>query len=121
MNESETSVERSGEQRDPEQIRRDIEQTREELGDSVEALAAKADVKAQAKRQVEDRKEALRAQQQRAQQKFTEVRERVSGATPEDAKGAMTRAATTAQERPGPAIGVAFAAGAFLGWLVGRR
>ena len=34
---------------DPEQLRQDIERTREQLGDTVEALVAKADVKAQAK------------------------------------------------------------------------
>ena len=35
--------------RDPELIRQDIAETREELGDAVEALAAKADVKARAR------------------------------------------------------------------------
>ena len=39
--------------RGPEEIRADIEQTREELGDTVEALAAKTDVKAQAKAKVQ--------------------------------------------------------------------
>jgi Protein of unknown function (DUF3618) len=38
-----------GEQRSPEEIRRDIDQTREDLGDTVAAVAQKADVKAQAK------------------------------------------------------------------------
>lgn len=33
--------------RDPEQIREEIEQTREALGDTVQALAAKTDLKAQ--------------------------------------------------------------------------
>ena len=37
---------------DPEQIRQDIEHTREQLGDTVEALVAKTDVKAQAKDKV---------------------------------------------------------------------
>ena len=40
----------TSETRSPEEIRRDIEETRGELGDTVEALAAKADVKAQAKK-----------------------------------------------------------------------
>jgi hypothetical protein len=39
---------------DPDLIRADIAQTRAELGDSVEALAAKADVKARAKREAEE-------------------------------------------------------------------
>jgi hypothetical protein len=37
------------EQRSPEEIRDDIEQTREELGDTAAAVAEKADVKKQAK------------------------------------------------------------------------
>jgi methyl-accepting chemotaxis protein len=41
---------------DPEQIRRDIEQTRAQLGDTVEALAHKADVKAQATRKLDQAK-----------------------------------------------------------------
>ena len=47
----------SPEERSPEQIRADIDATREELGDTVEALAEKTDVKAQAKAKVEDVKE----------------------------------------------------------------
>ncbi len=41
------------EAQDPEAIKEQIEATREELGDTVEALASKTDVKAQAKRKVE--------------------------------------------------------------------
>ena len=43
---------------DPEQLREEIEETRHELGDTVEALAAKTDVKAHAKRKVEQTKTA---------------------------------------------------------------
>ena len=46
--------------RQPEDIRSDIEETREQLGETVEALAAKADVKGQAKAKVEDVKEQVR-------------------------------------------------------------
>jgi Protein of unknown function (DUF3618) len=45
--------------KDPEQIREEIEETRQELGDTVEALAAKADVKAQVHRQVESTKASV--------------------------------------------------------------
>jgi F0F1-type ATP synthase assembly protein I len=38
------------ESRDPEEIRDDIEETREELGDTVAAMAEKTDVKQQAQR-----------------------------------------------------------------------
>jgi hypothetical protein len=64
----------ANEQRSPEEIRRDIEETRGELGDTVEALAAKADVKAQAKDKVDDLKHKVSdvtpaAVQEKAQQK----------------------------------------------------
>jgi hypothetical protein len=49
------------EERTPEVIRADIEQTRAELGDTVEALAEKTDVKARAHERVEEIKETARA------------------------------------------------------------
>lgn len=44
----------SGPPDDPEQLRTEIEQTREHLGDTVDQLAAKADVKAQAQAKAAD-------------------------------------------------------------------
>jgi hypothetical protein len=58
--------------RGPREIREDIEQTREELGETVEALAAKTDIKGQAKAKVEATKEAARA-------KVETVKDRVGG------------------------------------------
>ena len=49
------------ETRSPEEIRADIEQTREEVGDTVEALTAKTDVKAQARERIEEIKGTVRA------------------------------------------------------------
>jgi gas vesicle protein len=118
--------------RSPEEIRREIEQTREEMGDTVEALAQKADVKGQAHDRVEDVKESVR-------EKVDEVRERVSGAAgqaagaaPESAQEGAQQAAQYAQQgfqqateatRRDPAKGLAaaFGAGLAVGWLVGRR
>ncbi len=45
--------------KDPEQIREEIEATRREFGDTVEALAAKTDVKAHVHDRVEQTKESL--------------------------------------------------------------
>jgi hypothetical protein len=45
--------------KDPEQIRADIEATRQELGDTVEALVAKADVKAHARERIERTRASL--------------------------------------------------------------
>lgn len=49
------------EPRTPEQIEADIERTRRDMGDTVAAVAEKADVKAQAKQKVEDAKARVRA------------------------------------------------------------
>jgi ElaB/YqjD/DUF883 family membrane-anchored ribosome-binding protein len=108
-------------EKDPERIREGIEQTREELGETVDALAAKTDIKAQAKRRADESKQALRKQQQRAQEKASAVRERMSNATPEDAKEIAGRAAAAAERRPLPAIGGALIVGVFLGWALRRR
>jgi Protein of unknown function (DUF3618) len=61
---------------DPEALRTKIDETRAELGDTVEALTAKADVKGQIKEKVEDKKEQLRRQQERAAAELTKVSER---------------------------------------------
>lgn len=47
-------------QRSPEEIRREIASVRGELGNTVEALAAKADVKARARERVEEIKSGAR-------------------------------------------------------------
>jgi hypothetical protein len=49
------------EQQTPEEIRREIERTRRELGDTVDALAQKADVKEQARLKKEEVREQARA------------------------------------------------------------
>jgi ElaB/YqjD/DUF883 family membrane-anchored ribosome-binding protein len=105
---------------DVEQARRDVEQTRAEMGDTVESLSQKADVKAQVRQRMEERKAALRGRQDDLKAKATQARERMSGATPEDAKRTATGLAHTAEENPFPAIGVAFGAGLLLGWLIAR-
>ena len=46
----------------PDDIRQEIEETRARMGDAVEAIGYKADVKARAKEQVEQTKQRVRAQ-----------------------------------------------------------
>ncbi len=103
---------------DPDELRGQIEETRAELGEAVEALAAKADVKAQVKDKVAGRKEQLKEKQEQATAKVAQVREKVSGATPEQARDALSFLRHRAQERPVPA---AFLAGSLVGWLLGMR
>jgi ElaB/YqjD/DUF883 family membrane-anchored ribosome-binding protein len=110
-----------GREDEPERIRGDIEETREDLGETVDALASKTDVKGQVKERAEERKRALRTQQQRAQEKASEVRERLSNATPEDAKAIAGQATAAAKERPMPAIFGALIVGLLLGRASSRR
>jgi ElaB/YqjD/DUF883 family membrane-anchored ribosome-binding protein len=101
--------------REPEEIRREIDQTREELGETVEALATKADVKAQARAKVDETKE-------RFSRKAEDAKEKIAGASPDQAKAAASNVATTATDRPMPfMVAGAFAAGLILGLLVARR
>jgi hypothetical protein len=104
--------------RSAEQVRAEIEETRAELGDTVEALAAKADVKGQAKQAVSDAKATVT-------EKAAEVRETVAGkageareATPESAAEAGRQASRFTQENRQWLIPLAALT---LGILIGRR
>jgi len=96
-------------QRSPEQIEADIERTRREMGDTVAAVAEKADVKAQAKSKVEDTKA-------RINDKKDEVLHRTREAAPDSAGEGAERAARVARDNRralviGGAILLAFALG----------
>jgi ElaB/YqjD/DUF883 family membrane-anchored ribosome-binding protein len=93
-------------EKDQEQLQHEIEETRAELGDTVDALAQKADVKARVSEKVEQRKAALRARQEDVKASVDEARERASRAT---------------EERPFPAIAVALGLGLVIGWAIRRR
>jgi hypothetical protein len=82
--------------RGPGEIREDIEQTREELGETVEALAAKTDVKAQARAKVQETK-------QRALDTVDTVKDRVGGAKAADLKEAARAKAAPVTQRIGGA------------------
>jgi ElaB/YqjD/DUF883 family membrane-anchored ribosome-binding protein len=89
--------------KEPGQIREEIEQTRTEMGDTVDALGYKADVKSRAKDNIADKRDRLK--------------ERITGATPDsdDVKQGAQKAVGVAQGNPiGLAIGsvaVGFVAG----------
>lgn len=95
---------------DPLQIRQDIEATREDLGETVEALAAKTDVTGQAKRKLKETKVQVT-------EKAEGIAGRVKEATPESATTAAGHAAQGARHKP---ILLALAAFA-LGYLIARR
>ena len=102
---------------DPDAIRQEIEHTREHMGETVEAIGYKTDVKSRTKDWVEDKTEGLRNTAQRIRGTTGQMRTRVSEATPDAAqiKQETRRAISTAESNPlGLAIG-AMAAGFLIG------
>jgi hypothetical protein len=98
---------------DPNAIRDEIADTRERMGDTIDALGYKADVKSRAKDNVSGKVDAVKDRLGLAGQK-------ASDATPdaEQVKGQVRRAAGVAQENPlGLAVG-AVAVGFLAGMLV---
>jgi len=92
--------------KEPSEIREEIEQTRAEMGETVDALGYKADVKTRAKDSIADKRERLK--------------ERITGPAPDpdEVKQGAKRAVGVAQENPiGLAIG-SIAVGFIAGMLV---
>ena len=90
---------------DPGRIRLEIEQTREEMGETVDALSYKADVKSRAKDNLREKKEAV-----------VGVKDRIVGAAPD--RDQVRRAKSVAEENPlGLAVG-AIAVGVLAGMLL---
>ena len=86
--------------RDPEEIRTEIDQTREELADTAAALAYKTDVKARAKERVQD------------------IRTNIADKTPSSA----SQATGTVKRNPIPSAAIgAVVLGFALGYLIASR
>jgi ElaB/YqjD/DUF883 family membrane-anchored ribosome-binding protein len=114
------------EAREPEEIEEEIEQTREELGDTVAAVAEKTDVKKQAKRKASGAKKKATETKDAAKQKASGTRHeaaaRLKEMTPESADAGVQQAQQLARENPVPVIVGMAAFGSFiLGWVMGRR
>jgi ElaB/YqjD/DUF883 family membrane-anchored ribosome-binding protein len=100
---------------DPEQIRAEIEETRRELGDTVAALSAKTDVKAQARARITDTKAAIGDKRDEVVGKAREI-------SPDSALAAASTGTQKARQNPMPlAVTGAFAAGLLIGRLMSRR
>jgi hypothetical protein len=93
---------------DPSAIREEIEETRARMGDTVEAIGYKTDVKARAKESVQDKIGGVR-------ERITGAGEKVGDKTPSsgDVKQGARRAVRVAQENP-IGLGVGALAGGFL-------
>ena len=86
----------------PEEIRAAIDETREELGDTVEALAAKTDVKAQAKSKVDDVKAQAQAKADEAKAKAKELGDKAKAAAPESPQEGVQQAQAIVKQNSKP-------------------
>jgi gas vesicle protein len=109
---------------DPEVIRREIEETRERMGDTVDALGYKTDVKSRAKESVSGKVDSVKEKLVGAKDSVAEsvggAKDSVSSATPStgDVQQGAKRAVGIAQENPlGLAVG-AIAVGFLAGMLI---
>jgi Protein of unknown function (DUF3618) len=98
-----TPAKAADEEKTPAQIRAEIDETREELGDTVEALAEKTDVKAQAKAKVED------------------VKAKAKAAAPESPQEGVQQAQALVKQNPKPAAIAAALVVLFILWRLLRR
>jgi ElaB/YqjD/DUF883 family membrane-anchored ribosome-binding protein len=99
------------ETRTPDEIRSDIDETRGDVGDTVEALAAKTDVKAQARDRIDEIKGNVRA-------KADQAKAKAQSTTPESAQQGGEQLVAKVRENPIP---VAFGAAVLVAFLIGRR
>jgi ElaB/YqjD/DUF883 family membrane-anchored ribosome-binding protein len=114
LNAAPAPAESTEEAKTPAEIRAEIDQTREELGDTVEALAEKTDVKAQAKAKVEDVKTQAKA-------KVEEVKAKAAEAAPESPQEGVQQAQTLVKQNPKPAAIAGVALALFVLWRLLRR
>jgi len=96
-------------EQDPQELRREIDDTRHELGDTVATLAEKADVKAQAQHKVDEARASI-------SEKKSELLGKAKAASPESAASVASTASKKARENPLLlAVAGAFAAGLAIG------
>ncbi len=96
---------------DPGAVRAAIEQDRQELADTVQALAHKTDVKERVRETVSKNADEL-------QRKASDTASKVGAVTPDQVRSGARTAADSARQRPLP---VAVAAALVVGLLLGRR
>ena len=118
---------RTEDDRTPEEVREEIERTRVEMGETVAELAAKADVKAQAHRAVDNAKATVKDKAHEVKDKAQDVKSRTGAkkdelaatareATPPSAHAARRQVISQAQEHRLAVVAVlAFGAGILLG------
>jgi hypothetical protein len=121
QDESQVGARVAGEQKDPEAIRREIEETRQDLGDTAAALAAKTDVKTRAKEKVAGIKQTVTEKKESLGSNGSAAGDGPSPAPQAQASAAVTQVKTKAQENPIPAAALAaFVCGVLFGRITKR-
>jgi ElaB/YqjD/DUF883 family membrane-anchored ribosome-binding protein len=105
----------------PEEIREEIEGTREELGDTVAAVTEKTDVKKRAKAKVDDVKAQASAKADEAKLKAKELGDKAKAAAPESPSEGVQQAQTLAKQNPKPLAIAAAVVGLLVLWRLLRR
>jgi len=109
---SEGNAERAPE--DPVELRDDIERTRQDLGDTVAALAEKTDVKTRAKEKVAEVRHNVT-------EKRTELMGRARESSPDGASSAAVQVRAKAEENPVPTAALAAFVGGFVFGRITKR
>ena len=99
---------------EPDEIRAEIEETRRELGETVAALSAKTDVKAQAQHRIEEVKAT-------ANERKEEILGRARQLSPDSARQAATAGQSKARENPIPTAAIGGFLGGFLFGRISKR
>jgi ElaB/YqjD/DUF883 family membrane-anchored ribosome-binding protein len=114
LDESGTASQSQQPPEDPAQLRDDIERTRQDLGDTVAALAEKTDVKTRAKEKVSEVKNNVN-------EKRTELMGKARDSSPDGANSAAVQVRAKAQENPIPTAALAAFVGGFLFGRISKR
>lgn len=101
---------------EPAEIQRDIEQTRAQLADTIDALASKVNVSARTKEKAHETAETVQAKTEQLTGQAKDATDQALAKLPPPAREKVEHAATTARRNPVPAV-----AGAVALLLVLRR
>lgn len=94
---------------EPAEIERDIERTRAQLVDTIDALASKANVSARTKEKAHETAETVQAKTEQLTGQAKNVTDQALAKLPPPAREKVEQAATTARRKPIPTVAAAVA------------
>jgi ElaB/YqjD/DUF883 family membrane-anchored ribosome-binding protein len=103
------------------EIQRDIEQTRAEFSDTVEALAGKADVSGRVKEKVGETRENVKSKTEKVMRKVHVRTDEMLAKLPPPTRERLDQVTSAIRRRPLQATAIAVGAGLAMGWLFRRR